>query len=217
MKLCCTCRIKKDITEFTKNRSTKDGLQHQCKDCKVISSRKWREKNPEKIRELTQAWLKTNGNAEKKAQKEKEWAKKFPEKKVASSIKWQSKNQEKLKIYRDFWQANNKEKIKKRRKIWVSRNVELVRLLNQNYRAKKRNAGGLLSKGLAQILFKKQKGLCSCCGKPLGDKYHLDHIMPIALGGSNTDDNIQLLRQRCNNQKSAKHPIDFMQERGFLL
>lgn len=55
------------------------------------------------------------------------------------------------------------------------------------------------------------------CGKPLGDAYHLDHVMPLALGGSNTDDNMQLLRDRCNLQKHAKHPVDFMQERGFLL
>jgi 5-methylcytosine-specific restriction endonuclease McrA len=53
--------------------------------------------------------------------------------------------------------------------------------------------------------------------QPLGDNYHLDHITPITLGGSNTDDNMQLLRQRCNNQKYNKHPIDFMQSRGFLL
>jgi len=36
-------------------------------------------------------------------------------------------------------------------------------------------------------------------------------------GGSNTDDNMQLLRKLCNLQKHAKHPVDFMQERGFLL
>lgn len=35
--------------------------------------------------------------------------------------------------------------------------------------------------------------------------------------GTNTDDNIQLLRKLCNLQKSAKHPVDFMQQRGFLL
>ena len=46
---------------------------------------------------------------------------------------------------------------------------------------------------------------------------HLDHIMPLALGGSNTDDNIQLLRARCNLQKRAKHPVDFMRERGYLI
>jgi 5-methylcytosine-specific restriction endonuclease McrA len=45
----------------------------------------------------------------------------------------------------------------------------------------------------------------------------MDHIIPLALGGTNTDDNIQLLRAKCNKQKGAKHPIDFMQQRGFLL
>jgi len=53
--------------------------------------------------------------------------------------------------------------------------------------------------------------------QPLGDDFHMDHIMPIALGGSNTDDNMQLLRKECNLQKQAKHPIDFMQSRGLLL
>lgn len=74
-----------------------------------------------------------------------------------------------------------------------------------------------MSSGLAIRLYKLQRGKCACCGLPLGDDYHLDHIMPLALGGTNTDDNIQLLRAKCNMQKSAKHPVDFMQQRGFLL
>ena len=53
--------------------------------------------------------------------------------------------------------------------------------------------------------------------KPLGNDYHLDHINPLALGGSKTDEKIQLLRATCNLQKNAKHPVDFMQSRGFLL
>lgn len=77
--------------------------------------------------------------------------------------------------------------------------------------------GQRLSKGLREKLMASQRGLCVCCGEILGENAHLDHIMPIALGGSNTDDNMQLLRQRCNNQKHAKHPVDFMQSRGFLL
>lgn len=70
---------------------------------------------------------------------------------------------------------------------------------------------------IAERLFKLQRGKCACCKQPLGDDYHMDHIMPLSLGGSNTDDNIQLLRAKCNQQKSAKHPVDFMQQRGFLI
>lgn len=60
-------------------------------------------------------------------------------------------------------------------------------------------------------------GKCPCCKQPLGDEFHLDHVIPLALGGPNTDDNMQLLRKTCNLQKSAKHPVQYMQERGFLL
>jgi 5-methylcytosine-specific restriction endonuclease McrA len=47
--------------------------------------------------------------------------------------------------------------------------------------------------------------------------YHLDHIVSLKRGGDNVDSNMQLLTKRCNQNKSAKDPIAFMQSRGFLL
>lgn len=87
----------------------------------------------------------------------------------------------------------------------------------QNKRAKIRENGGRLSPGLAKTLFSLQKGKCACCGLPLGNDFHLDHIIPSALGGANEDWNIQLLRRKCNMSKGAKHPLVFMQGKGFLL
>jgi len=91
------------------------------------------------------------------------------------------------------------------------------KIVQQNRRARKKYNGGRLSKGLSNKLYKLQRGKCACCGKSLGDDYHLDHRMPLALGGVNEDLNMQLLRSKCNREKHAKHPIDFMQSRGFLL
>lgn len=87
----------------------------------------------------------------------------------------------------------------------------------QNRRARKRENGGKLSADLKDRLFKLQRGKCACCGKPLGDRYHLDHIIPIALGGPNEDWNIQLLKASCNARKGCKDPIEFMQQQGFLI
>lgn len=95
--------------------------------------------------------------------------------------------------------------------------AEATRITNQNRRAHIITNGGTLSKGLSAKLFKLQKGKCPCCKQPLGDTYHLDHVVPLAKGGNNTDDNIQLLRKTCNLQKSARDPLIFMQSRGFLL
>ena len=65
--------------------------------------------------------------------------------------------------------------------------------------------------------FRLQRGKCACCRVSIADGYHVDHIQPLALGGSNDKTNLQLLCPTCNTKKSAKHPIDFMQSRGLLL
>ena len=135
----------------------------------------------------------------------------------AYSAAYRLANQEKEKARLAAYRAANPEKVKAKNAAWNAANPEASRIYCQNRRARKRENGGSISKDIAARLFKLQKGKCACCKQPLGDDYQLDHIMPLALGGSNTDDNMQLLRQRCNHQKHAKHPIDFMQERGFLI
>jgi 5-methylcytosine-specific restriction endonuclease McrA len=115
------------------------------------------------------------------------------------------------------YRLNHPERRKQIVRKWAASNLPALAVKAQNRRARKRTNGGTLSKNIAAKLFKHQRGKCACCGLPLGDDYHLDHIMPLALGGANVDSNIQLLRPSCNLQKSAKHPIDFMQSRGFLL
>jgi 5-methylcytosine-specific restriction endonuclease McrA len=45
----------------------------------------------------------------------------------------------------------------------------------------------------------------------------MDHIMPLARGGKHSPANIQLLCPPCNLRKSAKHPIDYMRQLGWLL
>jgi len=128
-----------------------------------------------------------------------------------------SANRDREASYRAKYYAENREKSLLKSKLFFSENPELRRIYNQNRRAIKRSTGGIISKGLADILFNLQRGKCPGCKQPLGDDYQLDHIMPIHLGGANEDWNIQLLRKTCNQQKHAKHPIDFMQSRGFLI
>ena len=130
---------------------------------------------------------------------------------------WKERNPERVKQNTKSWQERNKDKFSASTKKWASNNKEAVRAIKKNRRLRK-STTGLLSNSIIKNLLELQRGKCACgCKKPLGNNYHLDHIMPLALGGTNTDDNIQLLRAECNLRKSAKHPIDFMQSRGFLL
>lgn len=52
MKACTACKIEKSISDFCKKKSSKDGLNEACRSCMSERNRKWREANPEKVREF---------------------------------------------------------------------------------------------------------------------------------------------------------------------
>lgn len=190
MKHCLKCGETKATTEFSKNASKRDGLQSSCKACASVSAAKWYAADIEKARANSRERIAAFRAAN-------------PEKAKAAYAKWVSDNPEKRKAVKAKWYAANPEN---------------NRLNSHNRRARERKDGGRLSKGISDRLFKLQKGKCACgCKQPLGDDYHLDHRMPLALGGANEDWNMQLLTKTCNLQKHAKHPVEFMQQRGYLL
>ena len=213
IKVCSKCKTGKSISEFYKNNSRCDGLQTRCKVCAHSERKKYTAENKEKLLAKQAAWRAEN--REKCRVKAAAWYAAHPDKAKACSEAWRAKNPEKVKADCAAWSAENKDRVASIGAAWKSANPDKVRIYHQNRRA--RSSGGKLSQGLAEQLYKLQRGKCPCCGLPLGDKYHMDHIVPLALGGSNTDDNIQLLKSKCNLNKSAKHPIDFMQSKGFLL
>jgi len=120
--------------------------------------------------------------------------------------------------YQSSYYQKNKEMILARRKQWRLDNPDLCCIHAHNYRARKSSSGGVLSADIYDRLFKLQQGKCACCKIDLTKQTaHIDHIYPISSGGTNTDDNIQLLCVSCNCSKHNKDPINFMQSRGYLL
>jgi hypothetical protein len=200
MKTCKKCGEAKPHSEYHRHKRFKDGLHANCKVCRNAENTAYRALNPEKSKQSSKKYR--DNNKSKMTEIRAAYAKNNPEKVRESKRLYALKNKEELKV-----------KAKAKR----LENPERHRRAKQNRRARERAAVGKISAGLIDKLLGLQRGKCACCKLPLGDDYHVDHIMPLALGGVNTDDNIQLLRARCNLQKNAKHPIDFMQERGFLL
>lgn len=90
------------------------------------------------------------------------------------------------------------------------------RIYSKVKESRRRGATGKFTKADIDRLFLFQKGKCTVCKDRLV-KFDVDHVMPLALGGTNDPSNLQLLCPPCNNVKGAKHPVQFMQERGMLL
>jgi 5-methylcytosine-specific restriction endonuclease McrA len=143
-------------------------------------------------------WAKNN--AERTLQIQRNYQRSHPNIRAAQHAKYYQKNKQALLAYT---------------KKWVEENRSNVRVHVRNRRA--RLSSGKLSPNIEALLLKHQHGTCTVCRTLLTKDMHLDHIMPLALGGANTDDNVQLLCRGCNQRKHAKHPIKFMQEQGYLL
>src|SRR2546426_8446834 len=52
------------------------------------------------------------------------------------------------------------------------------------------------------FVWQRDEGKCVKCGSK--ERLEFDHIIPVALNGSNTERNIQLLGERCNREKSKR-------------
>jgi len=214
-KVCSKCDIAKPLSEYGKDASRASGLNYSCKSCIVEKSAKTYALNPEKEK-LRGAKYRANHKSETKKRVDL-WAIANKTRKTATNAAWQKANAKRRAKTVCDWNERNPGRKAFTNARWKSNNKGAIAIHGCNRRAKIKSNGGDLSKDIVTKLLKLQKGKCPCCNLPLGENYHLDHITALANGGSNTDDNVQLLRAKCNLQKSAKHPIDFMRERGFLI
>jgi hypothetical protein len=56
MKECYGCKLTKEYTEFSKDKTKKDGLQHKCKSCWNIYNKIYRQNNKEYYKNFMKRW-----------------------------------------------------------------------------------------------------------------------------------------------------------------
>ena len=209
MKTCSKCKQEKPRSEFYAEKRvsrSKDGLKSQCRVCHQGYSDEWATRHPEKREEISRR---------SKA--------KHRVKGLATARAWKKDNKDKVRANRALWKKNNPDRfdaiMRRGRKAWKQRHPEALLADSAKRRAMKRNARVSFSEDEILLLFKRQKGRCAnpWCRTKLAKRYHRDHITPLAAGGSNFIENIQLLCALCNTRKGAKDPVKHMQENGYLI
>lgn len=180
-----------------------------CIECSRISGRqtkkRWRAENPDLHKDRIRAWAKAN-----------------PEKKRAGQAKCKARKPEKYRqIARSAsarWKATHPGAASEASKRWQARNPEKRAAYGRNRRARERNAEGAHTAEDIFAIVSAQKHRCAWCRADLRKvRRHVDHVVPLALGGSNGRENLQLLCQPCNQRKHDTHPIVFAQREGRLL
>ena len=106
MKKCTKCKLDKEITEFSKDKTRKDGLFSSCKEC----HKEYRKENKDKINKYQKEYQKEYRKENKN--KIKEYYKKNKEHKK----EYYKKNKDKIIERKKEYQKENKDKINKRQK-----------------------------------------------------------------------------------------------------
>ena len=135
------------------------------------------------------------------------WAKSNRDKVLKILNRWVGRNIEKHRANTAKWKAANSEKDKERKRKYNAEHKLENAIREHNRRARIKKNGGVFTKEEWENLLEKCGNKCLRCGKT-GVKLEIDHVIPVALGGPNTIDNLQPLCRKCNSSKSKKH-IDY--------
>lgn len=96
MKACKDCKVEKPLSEYHKNKNTKDGVTIICKPCATARSRKWQSANPEKVRAVGRKNYAKNleQSRTKRRERVRRWYAKHPEKARAATRAYSIKHPE---------------------------------------------------------------------------------------------------------------------------
>lgn len=188
--------------------------------CKRCYMRQWKRNNPDKIRAQYDKWVVKNPNGN--AEKARRYKAMYPERVKAKNKRWNDANRD----YRENWRKNNPDKVKEyaarsRKKNpdyikkwkaahpdydkiagrrWKKLNPDKVRMYNAKAHAKRtvnKDNATVLEREWRAVLFGYQ---CVYCG---GEYEHIDHLVALTRGGTNTSENLVPACGRCNQSKHA--------------
>ncbi len=219
-KICTGCdgEFPRTSDYFHRDKTKPDGFYPKCKSCKSAQAAAYFLKNAERILEKGAEWKRNN--PDKVAAQVKAWAKNHPERRKITIQRFKKNNPAKLTEYCRRWRETHREQYRsidrayrtKNRVATRQRGKEAYENNPERYRAYSRNRYAMVwSNGIHTAddviqQYDKQGGLCYWCSEPVNQLYHVDHMIPVSRGGSNSHENIVIACPSCNQRKSKLLP-----------
>ena len=193
-----------------------------CFECRRQAVKRHAAKNPEKVKETARAYY--AANREERKAKVRAYHHANPEKVKAKAKAYYAMNRESLKararaLHHANREANNetsrayyaahREERKARQRQWADDNPEKARaagrISSANRRARMREVEGSFTGEDVWRIMQEQESRCVYCLVSITiETCEVDHRQPIARGGTNWPENIQLTCRDCNRSKGAR-------------
>lgn len=120
-----------------------------------------------------------------------------------------------IKCARDY-QRRNPEVLRRAARKKKALHPEKIRAIERRRRAREQGAAGTHTSDDIDAQLKHQKGRCYYCGEKVSNDFHIDHVIPLSRGGTDSPDNLVITCPTCNLRKSSKLPHEWA-EGGRLL
>jgi hypothetical protein len=193
-KVCTKCGQEKPSTAFNSDKTKSDGRYPSCKACANAAAKEFRHNNHDHVLE-----------------RGKRYRVKHAEKRRAYQRQYRIEHPGYYSDYLRQWAKDNPLKVAAyRKKTRETTNKHESHKIGMRIRQARIRASGTFTRHDVELLKRNQtdkKGRICCwwCKKPI-DKWHIDHVIPIARGGTNTPGNLCLSCPSCNQSKSARTP-----------
>ena len=218
-KRCSMCATVKPFSEFYKDRSSPTGLQSRCGQCQrevqvakrasdLTSARaRGREryaKNPDYFRRYVASYARRN--AEQLRAKRLDVYASDPERYRARARNWRARNIDKATIRLTKWRDSHREYMRaydRRKRAEYLLNGKSWEMCARR-RARIRSAP-VIERISRSAIIQRDGARCYLCGRELTlREVTLDHVIPLARGGSHTADNLRVACRPCNSRKGAR-------------
>lgn len=227
MKLCSKCNLEKPLSEFNKNRNSKDGHAAWCKICNKEYMKKYNSENKEKHKEYLKEYNKQNADKRREynqkyykenrdvlLKRQKEYDVVNHEHKLEYMRGYYHKNKERIneynKKYHIGYYIKNKEKIQEYKKEYSktdkSKFIHKIKHSKRRAQMEATNVKDVITQKQWETIIYEQNKRCAMC-KCLFNENRvptMDHIVPLSRGGLNSSDNIQALCGSCNSKKNNR-------------
>lgn len=199
-KACHRCKEILPVDSFYRRADAADGRQYSCKSCTAKLLNAWKNKNPEKAKAANRA--RVLREKEKGYPRSSAWRSKNRERVNATAMKSYWKNRNHRLIVMKKWRTENPEKMKALKKAYRKNNRPVVLAWLMRRRARKAQAPGYSTAEQIQARVDYYGGKCYLCR--IAPYEHIDHVIPIAKGGTNWPANLRPACAICNMKKHDK-------------
>ena len=179
-KRCIECGEIKPLDEFGQHSHHKDGRSNRCKECKRVYNRQYRA-----------------AHADEEASRNRQYKRQNRTRLLAYYREYYQRNREAALAYaRQYHQENRGER---RAYNQQYKQENRAKIAAQKMRRQNREQNGAFTKEEWEELCERYGNICLRCGKD--GQLTVDHVISLAMGGTNDIGNIQPLCLSCNSQK----------------